>query len=493
MSIPAYPVYPVEAVRPKVLAEMLTKFGNTPRRGILLAAAIDAAVSLCTSAIARVRREDGTASPIFDYGLLVSPTGAGKTHQDRRVKPSIKDFIDERSAVAADEMIHQESLDISHKSKIKHLGNKIGKDFVEGADVTNEEIRLRQLIAKTPKSQTMPDWLYEETTLQALLRGLHNFPVAALWVDDAAYVLDALIRQALSIIAKLWDEGTLAHNRVVNGRMNIHSSFTMYLTIQNEIYADFLAKSGKKFVASGVAGRFLPYVVTADMMGDDNIDDSADDNGVGEGFAKCAQELLGHEVINAKTGLAKLPVLELSEPAKIKRSGFRRQVQEMLRNPELADCTGFVAKMPDHVLRLAARWHLFERVNGDLSAEYLESAIEVVLTYHLPVYRLLHTKPQHARNEVRDAQLLLDILCDSRRYERLLPRAELRNLAYNVGISTNNRFENALGLLGSEGKIHVSPKGRIHLVLPNQTSGIDRSTIGQIAQQPNMSPDRFNR
>jgi hypothetical protein len=486
--------YPVELVRPTVLAEMLAVFGNTTRRAILLAAALDAAVSLCTSANARVRREDGTAGPVFDFGLLVSPTGAGKSHQDRRVKPAIKSFIEQHSAVSAEQLSRLECQNITQKSKERQLGSKIGKDFVDELDVTNDEERLTQLIASRPKDKSMPDWLFEETTLQALLRGVHNFPVAAVWVDDAAHLLESLIRQALSIVAKLWDDGTLAHNRV-KGRMRICTAITFYLTVQNEIYADFLVKNGKKLVASGVAGRFMPYVVTADMMGDDHSDDLTDENGVGERFAKRVHELLAQAVINAENGLTDLPVLELSDGAKLMLTEFRRKAQGRLREPEYADSTGFVAKMPDHALRLAARWHLFEGIQGELSQEYLADAIGVVTEYHLPTYRLLHTKPQHDRDEVRHAQALLDILYDHRGNRPLL-RTELRNLALNKGISSVAAFENALGLLGADGKVYISAKGYVRLELPHH------APVGQYSPPllrngperyvpPNMASDRW--
>lgn len=462
------PAYPIEAPRPTLVAEMLGTVATSDRSAIILAAAIDAAVSLCTSAIARVRRHDGTAGPVFSFDLLVSPTGAGKTHQDRKVKPPINEFIDEHSAVTADELSYQESESISHKAKVQRLANKIGNDFVEGVDVTSEKDRLKTLIADAPTVRTMPDWLYDEVTMQALLRGLHNFPVAALWVDDADFTLNMMARQGLSLIAKLWDEGTLSHNRVANGRMNIHAAFTMYLTIQNEIYADFLAKHGKRFITMGVAGRCLPYVVTPEMMYSENIDDSISDNGIRERLAARVKELLAKSVVNATNGLDKLPVLELTEEAKDVHKEFRRKVQATLRGPEWADCTGFVAKMPDHVIRLAARWHLFEGLDGDLSGEYLRAAIQVVEGYHLPTYQFLHAKPPRERQEAQDADLLLGVLHDAVRHGRSPTRSELMNLAFNAGISSASRFGGALGLLGAEKKVEVSRNGRVHLNLPNR-------------------------
>jgi hypothetical protein len=144
--------YAIEALC-ALVAKMLDTVDTSDRCTIILAAAIDAAVSLCISAIARVRRHNGSAGPVFGFGLLVSPTGAGKTNQDREVKPRIKEFINEQGAVTADELSYQEGESISHKAKVQRLANKIGNDLVEGVDVTSEKNR-KTLITDAPTVKT---------------------------------------------------------------------------------------------------------------------------------------------------------------------------------------------------------------------------------------------------------------------------------------------------------------------------------------------------
>jgi hypothetical protein len=85
--------------------------------------------------------------------------------------------------------------------------------------------------------------------------------------------------------------------------MNIHAVFTMYLTIQNEIYADFLVKNEKRFITMGGAGRCLLYIVTPEMMYSENIDDSVNDNGIRERFAAHVKELLAKSAVNATNGI----------------------------------------------------------------------------------------------------------------------------------------------------------------------------------------------
>jgi len=463
---------------PGLVGDMLKPVQSVQKDLILRAASLNPTTSLAACALGWVRRLDGSKSPVCDMSLALANSGAGKSTHLRHVLSPTEDVIARLRRDMAEEQRQQDIKTLIWKKKLSATERMIQRDYDgNDADIEAHEARLVTLYEEKPKALQMPDFLYRDTTVQAALHGASQFPIVGLLDDEGGRTLGALRPRDFHSLATLWDGGLLPHNRVRGGRMEILAFFTMFLAVQNEVYIEFLARRGKLQKASGQAARTLYYWVPKDWATRDvaHADLSLPDD-LHARYAARINELFDQAMRNVRAGLDTIPVKELSPKAKGTAQALHRQYQEMMRDPAYAECVDFLAKQLDHVTRMAAKWHIFEGREGDISVEYVEAAAET-LRYHLDVFRLLHAQPPRERMEASDAERLLIVVRDACR-DRPPMRNELMNLALNAGISSSARFSNALGLLGQEGKVEITRRG--HVRLPS------RSASRPHALPPNM-------
>lgn len=453
--------YPNRA--PGLTGEMLKKVEHIQKDLVLRAASLSAAISVAASGVARVRRLEGPKSPVTEMAMSCATSGAGKSlHLESALGP-IEDRIAQVRRDISKEQLHQDVNMLVWKKKLSATERMITRDY----DGTHSTVRahaahLLNLYAEKPTVPANPDIIYRDTTIQAILHGANNYPIVGLLDDEGGRMLGMLRPRDFHSLASIWDGRLLTHNRVQGGRMEVQMLLTLLLFLQPDVYVEFLAKRGKLLKASGLLARLLHYWVDKNWAAEKVT--HANLNSDGELYARYVarlQDVLDEAMQNARAGLDKIPVKEFSSDAKTKLRELRRQCHEMMRDPAYAECVDFLAKMVDHVTRMAAKWHIFEGREGNISAEYVEAAGQV-LHYHLDVFRLLHGQPAHERLEIMDAEHLLEVIRVAG-HSGPPTRRELMNLALNAGIQTPARFGNALGLLGKEGKVEITRRGNVRL------------------------------
>lgn len=474
MTVPSYTNH-----APGLIGDMLEQAQAVQKDLILRAASLNATTSLAASPLGWVRRLDGSKSPVCDMTFAFANSGAGKSTHLRHVLSPIEDVSVRLRRDMAEDQRRQEIKALVWNKKLKATERMILRDYDgKDADIEAHEARLVTLYEKKPDAPLKPNFLYRDTTVQAALHGASQFPIVALLDDEGGRTLDVLRPKDFHSLATLWDGGLLPHNRVQGGRMEIRALFTMFLAVQNDVYTEFLARRGKLLKASGLSARILGYWVAKDWSNGDAV--HVDLNLHGDMHARYEARinaLFEQAILNVRAGLDTIPVKELAPKAKDTAQALHRQYLEMMRDPAYAECVDFLAKQLDHVTRMAAKWHIFEGREGDVSVEYVEAAAET-LRYHLDVYRQLHAQPPRERMEASDAERLLTVVQDACR-DRSPSRSELMNLAINAGISSSTRFSNALGLLGQEGKVEITRRG--HVRLPPRS-----------ATQPHVMPSRWD-
>lgn len=458
MTVPCYTSH-----APGLIGEMLEPVQAVQKDLILRAASLNAATSLAACALGWVRRLDGSKSPVCDMSFAFANSGAGKSTHLRHVLSPIEDVSTRLRRDMAEDQRRQDIKALIWKKKLNATERMIQRDYDgKDADIEVYEARLVTLYEKKPDAPLKPNFLYRDTTVQAALHGASQFPILALLDDEGGRTLDVLRPKDFHSLATLWDGGLLPHNRVHGGRMEVQAFFTMFLAVQNDVYIEFLARRGKLLKASGVSARTLYYWVAKDWATGDTIHADLDLHGdMHARYAARIDSLFDQAMANVRAGLDTIPAKELAPKAKGTAQALHRQYQEMMRDPAYVECVDFLAKKVDHVTRMAAKWHIFEGREGDISVEYVEAAAET-LRYHLDVFRLLHAQPPRERMEASDADRLLTVVQEACR-DRSPTRSELMNLALNAGISSSTRFSNALGLLGQEGKVEITRRGHVRL------------------------------
>lgn len=448
---------------PGLTGEMLKPVEHVQKDLVLRAASLGASTSVAVSGVARVRRLEGPKSQVSEIAIACGSSGVGKSlHLEFALSP-IEDHIAHVRHDMSQDQLHQDIKMRVWRKKLSATERMMTRDY-DGTHSTVQahEAHLLSLYAEKPTVPANPDIIYRDTTIQAILHGANNFPIVGLLDDEGGRMLGMLRSKDFHSLASAWDGRPLVHNRAQGGRMEVQMVLTLLLCLQPDVYIAFLAKQGKLLKASGLLARLLHFWVDKNWAAEDvKHADLNSDNKVYARYVARVQDVLDEAMQNARMGLDRIPVKEFSSDAKTKLQELRRQYHEMMGDPAYAECVDFLAKMVDHVTRMAAKWHIFEGREGNISAEYVEAAGQV-LRYHLDVFRLLHGQPARERLEIMDAEHLLDVIRDAGRTSPPT-RGELMNLAFNAGISTSARFGNALGLLGKERKVEITRRGNVRL------------------------------
>ncbi|WP_442807652.1 DUF3987 domain-containing protein [Trinickia soli] len=460
------PIYPT--VAPGLAGRMLTRFGDTPKDAAGLGPQLQGLIALGASGIAKIEHDSyGHRLALCSAGAVIAAASSGKSYHSRMALRSALEFGEATRRTAREERLKQRTRRDIWASVYGATKNRIGLEFVNGGNAKNHVRTLRKLARKEPASPVEAGLMMTDTTRAALIRQLSLYPVGGLITPEGGQVFDKWRSDDFPAINTALENEPLTLNRVKDGLVQADPYLTVMLPVQDTKFNEFLVRHGAQFFGSGLGWRFLFSLIPESWVGTEtNRPLTEDDLALLQCYDDRGYALLGAMDASVRARLSNMRVKVLNQAAKNMMAEFRRQLRELDRSGRYAACSSFIGKMPDHVLRMAGQWAVFEDIEGDIPAEYIEAAIEVV-TYHLEVHRLIQVKPRRERQEAHDADLLLGVLNDAVRYGRPPTRSELMNLALNAGISSASRFGNALGLLGFEKKVEVSRSGRVHLILPN--------------------------
>lgn len=460
------PIYP--NVAPGLTGCMLARFGDTPKDAAGLGPQLQGAIALGASGFAKVKHDSyGHHLALCGAYGVIAAASSGKSHHSRMALRPIQEFGDAARRTAREERLKQRTNRDIWASVYGATKNRIGLEFVNGGNAKGHVRTLRKLARKEPALPVELGLMMTDTTRTALIKQLSLYPVGGLITPEGGQVFDKWRSDDFPAINTALENEPLALNRVKDGLVQADPYLTVMLPVQDTKFNAFLACLGAQFFGSGLGWRFLLSLIPKSWVGTEtNRPLTDEDLALLQRHHDRSYALLDAMHASVRAGLQNMRVKVLNPAAKSTMVVFRRQLRELDRSGQYAACASFIGKMPDHVLRMAGQWAVFENIEGDIPAEYIEAAIEVV-TYHLHVHRLIQAKPSRERLEAHDADLLLGVLNDAARYGRPPTRSELMNLALNAGISSASRFGNALGLLGVEKKVEVSRSGRVHLILPN--------------------------
>ncbi|CAB3790891.1 DUF3987 domain-containing protein [Paraburkholderia fynbosensis] len=484
-------IYPNAA--PGLLGRMLARFGDTHKDAAGLGPQMQGMIALGASGIAKVEHDyDGHQLSLCSAHGVIAAASSGKSYHSRIALRSAQTFRDAiRKTMREERLTRRTERDI-WISKYSATKSKVGLEFANGGDAIGHVQTLHDLARDEPALPVEMALTMTDTTRTALIKQLSLCPVGGLITPEGGQVFDKWRSDDFPTVNSALENEPLALNRVKDGLIQADPYLTIMLPVQDTKFNEFLARHGAQFFGSGLGWRFLFSIIPESWVGTETNRPLTDED---LALLKCYHDrsyaLLGMMDASVRAGLSNMGVKVLNQAAKSRMAEYRRQLRELDRCGQYAACSSFIGKMPDHVLRMAGQWAVFEDVEGDIPAEYIEAAIQVVM-YHLNVHRLLQAKPPRERQEANDADLLLGVLHDAIRYGRPPTRSELMNLALNAGISSAARFGNALGLLGSEKKVEVSRTGRVNLVLSNQAQRAPDTTRRIVSPIPRNMDGRFD-
>ncbi|CAG4886665.1 YfjI family protein [Paraburkholderia saeva] len=324
--------------------------------------------------------------------LTVADTGARKSRADQLVVKPIEAYdLARRAAFAADTTTYEldqaalrrkirelekaegqllrksRTLSISEDPEAKKIAQKAGD---EAEAITREVAELnRQVIERRPPR--LQRVLYSKIPVRQLEQSLaQNWPAAGLFSDEAAGILNSKGESDMASLDRLWNGDSID----VVGRTKQESFFvhdprlTLSLMVQPIVFDRFVERKGELAKGIGLMSRVLlsrpdtPYGKRIFRRPEDRSTVWIDR------LNKRVQELLSHSHTNIENRDANRKTLHFEPDAqKFWEEMYDTVEQGMATKGQFENEREFANRFAEHVARLSALFHFFER--GDIDSQ----------------------------------------------------------------------------------------------------------------------------
>ena len=290
------------------------------------------------------------------YSIVIADSGERKTTVDKLFSQELKNFNTQLTATLDKEEQEYKKAEylwkIDFKENEKLLKKSLAKDDQEEQQKQFAKV-AKDLIETKPKRPQIKQFLFNDTTVDALSESLSNYPNALLASSDASYVLHHLRVDKLGVINDLWDGSAISINRKNSNPIKVvNARLSMSLMIQPSVLDQYSKAKKNLLRESGLLARALMTrpESTQGYRGIGNIE-----NMPNEELEKFHNQIakLTHEA-NEQINNPKL-IMTFSAEARYRWMEFSKNVEEDIREgaclAEIKDCA---SKMPNNVARIAA-------------------------------------------------------------------------------------------------------------------------------------------
>lgn len=312
--------------------------------------------------------------------------------------------------------------------------------------------------------------MYVDSTPEALFYGLYTYNnYASLWSEEADLILNGRAAGKLALLNKLRDGETIYVDRRSGSFKLCNTRLTIALMIQSDLFQKFLEKRGEAARSVGFLARCLVCFppTTQGTRFEYHTSQSWEHVPI---FNNRVTELLTENFEATKQPDFKRLVLKFTSEAEVYWiEVFNKIEMEINPNYWLHDFGDYASKAMDNISRVAAIFHKFEGLEGDISLDTLKRAVQICEWYAYEFVRIF-TKDSGIPPEVQDANEMEEFLRNfSQRHRACVIR---KNLITQYGpnqLRTNKvRRQAALEILMSQNKISLGMNGKTECVLLNQ-------------------------
>ena len=438
--------YPIQAL-PRILQKTVSeyqKYGQQPMA--LVACGALANVSLACQALADVARDDYLISPVSLYFISMASSGERK---------SASDNIFSRAARLWEENLRERRAPLVQAATTLHRAWKMQCDEVAyqmkqapiDSNHSSSVRKLEALMMNEPEIPLLPSLYFEDVTGEGLAHHLaKDWPSGSIWSDEAGFIVGGYSMQSsptrfVALLNRLWDAKSFSTHRKSTDKFTLKNRrITINLMIQPILMQQILSQPNNIVRQSG----FLPRCLLAhprSLMGKRFYQEFNGSLSCFDSYDSRITDCLSQSEYLTKKGCVKLPLLFMSPSAKKAWvSHFNHLEEGICEDGQWVNIKDFVSKASENVARLAALFYLFDGATGDIRAEYVESAIEVVNWHLEETHRLLGEKTVNAL--FGDAQKLMKWLINKK-----IPVTSMRDLQRLSNLRDKARLNDAIEIL----------------------------------------------
>lgn len=337
------------------------------------------AASSALQGVADIRWPDGRVSPLSLFTLTLADSGERKTTAFNKANSVIL-AKNKELAVSNDLRIRKYENEIRiWNKKYKAVENKIGREAVRGRETEQYEKMLEELDRNKPKKPMIIDFIYKDSTSEALMQGLSDkSKYASLISSEGAGILNGGAFKNYASINDAWSGDDLKIDRKSTASSYVKGArLTIGVMLQTEIMNEFNKKNSSEFRASGLWARFFVFLPESRIGKRNHV--GPEQSYYSNIFnTKCSGYI--YNQINILENRVERKTMSLSKEAAIEFAVMCQHFEvQTLPGGQYVLFKDLASKMPENIIRLSAILSAFDNgLDLRVSKHYLCKAFEIV-------------------------------------------------------------------------------------------------------------------
>ncbi|ATG88306.1 YfjI family protein [Methylomonas koyamae] len=440
--------------------------------------ALGAVAAACQNMI-NVELPFGSITSTSLYMLSIAESGEGKTPTDRFFTQPIRDFEDSQMKkyeasvpkTKAQRAVWEIQRQEIEKAIKKNRKNALLNNDTEECDLLEKEFDTLQQALADHHSQKPKLWrrfkiFHGDTSPSKLLLDLYEkWPSGYFCSDEGGSVFRSAAIRDLGMLNKLWDDSLLVVDRMSSPSFQLKDArLSIFLAVQGGVLRDFLVGRGRNFRSIGALARYL-VVCPISTKGTRILHDGPQFTEHLNAFHQRITDILVQDKLRVDDGIEERITLKLSPDARKYWYDFKNSI-ELELNPGryLSDIDDFASKITTNLARIAALFHYFEGLEGDISLETVKRAGVLCEWFIHEFKRLFSTLPEISQDvaDTYEMERFLWDWCSRHQGHPYILRSLVSQYGPNRlrGASGKGRRAYALDQLAMQGKIWLEFHGK---------------------------------
>jgi hypothetical protein len=397
-------IYPVQHLSAVIRDLSISEYNDSVAAMELIGPMSFAVAAGVCCALVDVQIPNGKTTSTVTSTTQIAGTGHGKSYHLNRLISPIRKFVAKQKKHYDHQLVDYESMISTFEIKTKNLRKAIERADACGDDVSELQLKLRDLIGQKPIHPLAPKLIFKDATPEALIDHLAVSHHALHFRDEGSSFFNGQLIRSMPFHNNLWDSQEISVERKTSGVSFCPSPRVgTYIALQNEPFDRFIRKFGREAVESGYMPRQLFSYIdsTAPVRYFYAIPPM---EAAFEKFAAWVTETLtiSSELVASK---GKRTVLKTNTEAAdlyLSKSNFYRS--ETVPNGLLSGISGFAHKAPEQALRIAGIFCYLER-EPMITFDILHRAFEI-LEWHMSEYLRIFSHNQSSTKASTDAAVM---------------------------------------------------------------------------------------
>jgi len=435
----------------QLVHDAVVEQAGTAATETLLAGFIDGYISQAVGPCLLVKTPYGETIPTLAYVTVCAPAGSGKSPIGKHFRDHFDRWVEAYAAGTVEAWQEYEANKEAWKAQKAGILKSIKKNASLGqpADVCLQQ-RLLELEKSIPKMPPSAPRRFENTTFTPWIEQAARHPATLFYADEGGPMLADLEKDVIGALCSYFSGMSPSHARSNTGVQVVLALPTVIVSIQPSVFTSFLTTpKGKFYLESGKASRSLYYSVPEWEFAEQSFSPSGERGTTAlQAVLDRAEYFFGLQDQLNQNGWKDRKVLEMTRPGSRELQDVERYLHGLRRSAASAGELAVIDKAPQNILRHAARHHEFAGIEGSIEACEIADSAEWVL-WSLDNYLDLTEQGQTSgRNAEKDAETLWDLMLNGLRVRDCkIPKRQLSEEAFNIGLVRSTHFNEALGVL----------------------------------------------